>query len=158
MRKLKEGNICIDVEEEIEEQHLLNEEERLNLASENELAIEPQVSVKFDNKQPFVLYNHKLYLQRYFHYESMILERIYSFMNEEKELSDKRSEYLLENKDFIKKLFKQNQISTDWQLIAALSAVLNNFTVITGGPGTGKTTTVSKILALLFTNAYSVIF
>ncbi|MEO9209631.1 MAG: exodeoxyribonuclease V subunit alpha, partial [Ginsengibacter sp.] len=30
------------------------------------------------------------------------------------------------------------------------SAVLNNFTIITGGPGTGKTTTVAKILSILF--------
>ncbi|MEO5966869.1 MAG: exodeoxyribonuclease V subunit alpha, partial [Ferruginibacter sp.] len=145
-----EGNICIDVNKEINEQNLLNVDERLNLASESELAKEPQVSLNFENKQPFVLYNHKLYLQRYFHYETMILKSIISFINEEKDLSDKRSKYLLENKNFIKKLFKRNSTSIDWQLIAALSAVLNKFTVITGGPGTGKTTTVSKILALLF--------
>jgi exodeoxyribonuclease V alpha subunit len=35
-------------------------------------------------------------------------------------------------------------------LAAAVSGVLNNFTIITGGPGTGKTTTVAKILAILF--------
>jgi len=35
--------------------------------------------------------------------------------------------------------------------VAAVSAVLNNFTIITGGPGTGKTTTVAKILAILYT-------
>ena len=40
---------------------------------------------------------------------------------------------------------------TDWQLVATISGVLNNFTIITGGPGTGKTTTVAKILAILFT-------
>src|SRR5690625_3083062 len=34
-------------------------------------------------------------------------------------------------------------------MIAALSAVLNQFTIITGGPGTGKTTTVAKFLSLL---------
>ncbi len=37
---------------------------------------------------------------------------------------------------------------TDWQMLAAVLALLNKFTVITGGPGTGKTTTVTKILAL----------
>lgn len=37
----------------------------------------------------------------------------------------------------------------DWQKIAACTAVLNRFTIITGGPGTGKTTTVAKVLALL---------
>ncbi len=38
---------------------------------------------------------------------------------------------------------------TDLQQIAASKAVANAFTVITGGPGTGKTWTVMKILSLL---------
>ena len=37
----------------------------------------------------------------------------------------------------------------DWQKAAACTAVLKNFSVITGGPGTGKTTTVVKVMALL---------
>jgi exodeoxyribonuclease V alpha subunit len=37
-----------------------------------------------------------------------------------------------------------------WQTAAAISGALNNFTIITGGPGTGKTTTVAKLLAVLF--------
>ena len=37
----------------------------------------------------------------------------------------------------------------DWQAAAALTALLHPFSIITGGPGTGKTTTVVKVLALL---------
>jgi exodeoxyribonuclease V alpha subunit len=37
----------------------------------------------------------------------------------------------------------------DWQRVAAATALLRRFTIISGGPGTGKTTTVVKILALL---------
>src|ERR1043166_9256848 len=37
---------------------------------------------------------------------------------------------------------------TDWQKVAALAALTRKFCVISGGPGTGKTTTVLKILAL----------
>ena len=36
-----------------------------------------------------------------------------------------------------------------WQRVAAALAILRPFTVITGGPGTGKTTTVVRVLALL---------
>jgi exodeoxyribonuclease V alpha subunit len=38
---------------------------------------------------------------------------------------------------------------TDWQAVAAAATMRGALTVITGGPGTGKTTTVAKILALL---------
>jgi exodeoxyribonuclease V alpha subunit len=38
---------------------------------------------------------------------------------------------------------------TDWQKIACAAAARSAFTIITGGPGTGKTTTVVKVLAAL---------
>jgi len=37
----------------------------------------------------------------------------------------------------------------DWQRLASALAVLQRFAVISGGPGTGKTTTVVKVLSLL---------
>ncbi len=37
----------------------------------------------------------------------------------------------------------------DWQAVAAAAALAHAVTLITGGPGTGKTTTVARILALL---------
>ncbi|HZR82755.1 MAG TPA: exodeoxyribonuclease V subunit alpha [Candidatus Binatia bacterium] len=37
----------------------------------------------------------------------------------------------------------------DWQRVAAATAVLRRLCVVSGGPGTGKTTTVVRILALL---------
>lgn len=36
----------------------------------------------------------------------------------------------------------------DWQKVAALIAVSGKFTVLTGGPGTGKTTVLARIIAL----------
>lgn len=39
--------------------------------------------------------------------------------------------------------------SIDWQGVAAAAALRSRLCIITGGPGTGKTTTVAKILALL---------
>ncbi|WP_330927280.1 exodeoxyribonuclease V subunit alpha [Candidatus Sororendozoicomonas aggregata] len=37
----------------------------------------------------------------------------------------------------------------NWQKIAAAQAAMEHFTLISGGPGTGKTTTVTKLLAML---------
>ncbi len=46
-------------------------------------------------------------------------------------------------------LFPSHEDVPDWQRIAAATAVLRRLCVISGGPGTGKTTTVIRILALL---------
>jgi exodeoxyribonuclease V alpha subunit len=39
--------------------------------------------------------------------------------------------------------------TVDWQKAAAVAAVLKRFSVITGGPGTGKTFTIARLLAVL---------
>ncbi len=39
--------------------------------------------------------------------------------------------------------------SVDWQKIAVANSLSNNISVITGGPGTGKTTSVAKLAAIL---------
>lgn len=49
--------------------------------------------------------------------------------------------------------FPSQSQGVDWQRIAATAAVFRHFTVITGGPGTGKTSTVARILALLIEQA-----
>ncbi len=41
------------------------------------------------------------------------------------------------------------EAGTDWQAVSAASALGHRLSIITGGPGTGKTTTAAKILALL---------
>lgn len=41
------------------------------------------------------------------------------------------------------------QAGPDWQAVAAATACLQHFCVITGGPGTGKTTTVTRMLCAL---------
>ncbi len=48
-----------------------------------------------------------------------------------------------------RELFPRDAGSTDWQSVAAASALRGSLSIITGGPGTGKTTTAAKSLALL---------
>ncbi len=49
----------------------------------------------------------------------------------------------------LQQLFPASPTEPNWQKVAAAAAVLNQFSVISGGPGTGKTSTVIRILALL---------
>ena len=150
-KKLSEGHICVsleDIEEIGDECPLAYKSGMSDIGS---LGDEPMVSTNEQEKQPFVLYNKRLYLQRYFAYESMILNRIEQFIETERLNASDRAIVMESQKGFIKQLFSGNEAEqTDWQMAAAVSCILNNFTVITGGPGTGKTTTVSKILAVLF--------
>lgn len=53
-------------------------------------------------------------------------------------------------KETLNKLFpKKDTGMVDWQKVACLVATRHAFSIITGGPGTGKTTTVVRLLALL---------
>lgn len=158
-KKLSEGHICIrlhDAAEELADSPFYDASFVLNHTAR--LKNEPLVTVKGGAKQPFVLHNNRLYLQRYFNYETAILTRIKAFVQSEKGETEKRVAVLQSNADIIKSLFNDAGFSEstiaveniDWQLVSAVSAILNNFTIITGGPGTGKTTTVAKILAILY--------
>lgn len=91
----------------------------------------------------------RLYLFRYWEYETRLTEKITLRAKHEAEDIDRN---LLSGG--LARLFplKQNQ-EIDWQKVAAATSVLKKFSVISGGPGTGKTTTVVKILALLLEQA-----
>ena len=91
----------------------------------------------------------RLYLHRYWRYEQ---ELAASLLRRGAETPAPVDEALL--RDGVRRLFPiQGGGETDWQLIAALAAVSRRFAVISGGPGTGKTSTVVKVLALLLEQA-----
>ncbi|TDH24171.1 exodeoxyribonuclease V subunit alpha [Segetibacter sp. 3557_3] len=157
-KKLSEGHICVELTTAADE--LADSPYRdIHTYAHNQRNVgqEPLIGRKDGPKQPFILHNDKLYLQRYFNYESLILERLASFAGSRRARLNSTSQ-LLAHGEFIRSLFENNggTMSGDpleninWQLVAATTAVLNDFTIITGGPGTGKTTTVAKILAILY--------
>jgi exodeoxyribonuclease V alpha subunit len=89
--------------------------------------------------------HHRLYLFRYWEYEHTISQSIKSRI--ENSIPPIDIQHL---KGILNRLFPEpGQKEIDWQKIAAAVACLKLFCVITGGPGTGKTFTVTKILALL---------
>jgi exodeoxyribonuclease V alpha subunit len=85
----------------------------------------------------------RLYLRRYWEYEDSLAKAILARLNAPAPIVDrKRLEGGLD------RLFPKSD-ETDWQRVAAANAVTRNFSVITGGPGTGKTRTVIALLVLL---------
>ncbi len=93
---------------------------------------------------PLVLEDDRLYLRRYWEYEDEVAKFVIGrAKNPDAEVA---MGFLVEA---MARLFPGQPSSCDWQRLAALAVVLRPFAVITGGPGTGKTTTVARIIALL---------
>ncbi len=93
----------------------------------------------------------RLYLQRYWQYEQCLAQAIHD-KSQPDSLDFKVDIDIL--KKGIKQLFSTTlQAEPDWQRVAAINAVLKRFCIISGGPGTGKTTTVIKLLVLLVQQA-----
>ncbi|CAG7856186.1 partial RecBCD enzyme subunit RecD, partial [biofilm metagenome] len=90
---------------------------------------------------PLIIEDNRLYLQRYWCYEDRLTKQISQLA--QKNYDTNKLDTLLD------RYFPSSSKETDWQREAASLACQQAFTIITGGPGTGKTTTVCKILALL---------
>lgn len=89
--------------------------------------------------------DHRLYLFRYWEYESLLVERIRELV---KSNAHYRGEALL--KEGLAAFFKgADTTGPDWQEAACFAAATRRFCVISGGPGTGKSTVVSRMLALI---------
>lgn len=99
--------------------------------------------VSGDGTSPLVLDEDRLYLQRYYHYELRLAQQLYHLSLQH---------HVIEGEEELLNLYFDNPESekeVDYQRLAASKALHHSLTIISGGPGTGKTTTVVKILALL---------
>jgi exodeoxyribonuclease V alpha subunit len=90
---------------------------------------------------PLILDHGRLYLARYQAYERQLAEQL---LNRAADLPAVDEAQLSES---LSRLFSFNQQQPDWQRLAAAQAVRRKLAVISGGPGTGKTTTVVRLLA-----------
>ncbi|MCL2154219.1 MAG: exodeoxyribonuclease V subunit alpha [Leptospirales bacterium] len=93
---------------------------------------------------PLVLDSKKrLYFHKYYSFENLLSEHIKALANARTlpaNVSEIGATFSL--------LFPQSS-DVDWQSVAAYSALSGGITVVSGGPGTGKTSTVVKILSLI---------
>lgn len=111
----------------------------------------PIVSDDLNDKAPLFVYapnteQERIYFRSFYVYEHCAS----SFV---KEKSHSKTEYCQSEIDYLKNalsiLFDDSNAKVNWQKVAAASSYLSDFSVICGGPGTGKTTTVLKLLILL---------
>ena len=144
---LGKGQVCYDMAHwPLPESHWYNQ------VTQDALA---QCSVVYDADEGFknpekttlnyllVLEQGKLYLRRYYQYQQDILAQLTQRANQTISLNE-----IALSRD-LQQEFPVQGADIDWQSVAAATACLLPFSVITGGPGTGKTTTVVRLLSVL---------
>lgn len=92
----------------------------------------------------------RLYMHKLWHYENELARQLIR----RSRLRDQQVDQEL-LREGLERLFPSADNELDWQQVAAASAIRNKLSVISGGPGTGKTTTVVRVLALLLEQVFS---
>ena len=107
-----------------------------------------------DTGQPMVLAGMQsetplLYLRRYWHHERLVAQHVQARCVQPDTIDEASA------KKWLERLFPTspkttNAAACDWQRLACALALRGRLTIITGGPGTGKTYTAARLLALLW--------
>jgi exodeoxyribonuclease V alpha subunit len=154
-KRLQEGHICISLDTDPQ---LATGSSAGAYPTTQQLAERPKWVGKAGDIAPFILHRNRLYLHRYFQYESNILGHIHRLLNAEIATRSAKRDTLLQLVSLIESLEADYPLQNlppvlcaDWSLAAVIMACLQHFTILTGGPGTGKTTTVAKILWVQYT-------
>ncbi|UCE54679.1 MAG: exodeoxyribonuclease V subunit alpha [Desulfobacterales bacterium] len=150
-RATENGDICLDLNDNAETIILKQENghdalicPKINRWVET-LSVSPATG-KPGEKRPLILDSqNRLYLFRYWEYEKiltdLILKRVHDHITD--------LDFPRLRRSLGTHFPKDSGEPIDWQKIAAVTAMLKKFSVITGGPGTGKTFMITKILVLL---------
>lgn len=94
---------------------------------------------------PLVLDGARLYFNRFFSYECRIAARLKRLASQQNALGEAARARCREQ---LNRLFSSGE-SAFYQKLAGVAALHQKLTIITGGPGTGKTYTVLRLLAML---------
>jgi exodeoxyribonuclease V alpha subunit len=152
-RHTRQGHICLDLAH-VEGTQLLEGEDGHDpvicpkLADWQERLKKTSVVGRPGEYKPLILDDKaRLYLHRYWDYQERLANLILRRVGQDEEGVD-----MPVLQEGLSRLFGEDPASqtgeTDWSKVAAFTSLVKRFCVISGGPGTGKTTTVSKILAL----------
>lgn len=150
LKALFDGHVCLDITTAAGTQELLSESGPICLkypAAETWLiSLQRSFMVSENIQTPLVLDSgNKLYLSKYFDFQNRLADNITqrvssSFVPMEEALVD----------EILEEVFPNNGEHQLPQKTAVKKAVLNRFTIISGGPGTGKTFVINLIRRVFF--------
>ncbi len=126
----------------------------LPLSPDQELLLRQSPLVSTGLATPLVLWHGRLYLQRYFHYESRLAAQLKALAGRATpEMADQSRTALDACFGPLASPAPGEEAADQQQRRAAEMALARPLTLISGGPGTGKTSTVARILALLLSGS-----
>ncbi|TKB44765.1 exodeoxyribonuclease V subunit alpha [Thalassotalea mangrovi] len=103
-----------------------------------------------------VVDNQQVYLRRYWRFETELADlinhrlQIEAISSQQADADIKAGNGNKAAADIVQQLFPRlGENETDWQKVAVANALNKSFSIIAGGPGTGKTYTVTKLIAAL---------
>jgi exodeoxyribonuclease V alpha subunit len=146
-QKFEEGSTCLNLNDKLKyrvypEDDTSDDKYVEMLVTEEQIAElrnHKSVGCPEDDRHPLVLTEDKLlYLQKYFKYEQELLEDI-------------RSRLQIEGDQQSYKLVKEGKVNES-QLLGVYLGLRKQFSLITGGPGTGKTSIIARLIVSIFMN------
>lgn len=142
-----EGHLCLKIDDFVSNTtySTLLDEKSLKQVSHLNLANAKLVGTPGESK-PLILEKDKLYLQKLWKYEDELCKWLIQKTQKNTRLSN-------DTLAFIDGLFQETD-KFDWQKIAVKLSLIKDLVIISGGPGTGKTFIIKKIIeALLFSSS-----
>jgi exodeoxyribonuclease V alpha subunit len=141
-----EGNVCTDLSDIVA---ALNDGSNTETVRDRLLQSRVTGQPESRGAMPLILdHEGRLYLHRYFDYECRLARSL-----AERSAAQVAPETPASLSTQLTSLFAANRAAlgdaADWQQIAVAMALMGKVTIITGGPGTGKTTTVVSLLACM---------
>lgn len=146
---IKAGHTCLPLDKSPQEWvDILGLEPSLKQHFKNDLirisTLKPDSMIGQEGSMnPMILTGNRLTFRRYWFYENIVRQWIES-NSSIKSTTDIKGRSV----EVLSDLFPGDSAEQDWQKVAAAMSLVKPFLIISGGPGTGKTTTVARILAL----------
>ncbi|GLO61679.1 hypothetical protein MACH09_21870 [Vibrio sp. MACH09] len=149
--ELAKGNICLNVEQfnvaacfGLYGERAKEIEQKSESINWREIVTSSSTIGDGKGQQPLVFDGKRVYLQRYWYYQQQLASKL----NQLAQPIPLTQSEMLALSATLTTLFSDSE-SLNWQKVAAAVALTRRLAVISGGPGTGKTTTVTKLLSAI---------
>lgn len=143
---VRAGHVCMPIDRNADElARIIDLDEKITgkLKTEKLKLDESSIVSGPGENTPLVMDNGLLYFRRYFRDEQKLRNWI-----AQKGTQQQNLKLYQDDRDILDDLFESVDADVNWQKAAAALSLFKPFLIVSGGPGTGKTTTVARLLAL----------